>query len=71
VNLRPADLGRPLSRRNYLKALRHPAYSCFTQDYTSNNGQVKLVKTSGTAFTLSTMRPAAKNDAIGYFCVGN
>jgi hypothetical protein len=27
--------------------------------------------TSGTAFTLTTMGRAARNDAIGYFCVGN
>jgi hypothetical protein len=47
------------------------SYTCFTQDFTSNNGGVKLVRTSGTAFTLTTMGPAAKNDAIGYFCVGN
>jgi hypothetical protein len=47
------------------------SYICDVQDYTSANGQAKVANTSGTAFTLTTMGPAAKNDVIGYICIGS
>jgi hypothetical protein len=47
------------------------SYVCSVDDYTTNNAQQKLVRTSGTAFTLTTMGPAAKNDVLGYICIGS
>jgi hypothetical protein len=39
-------------------------------DATTANA-AKLVKTSGTAFTLTTVGKTAKKDAIDYICVGS
>ncbi len=47
------------------------SYFCVAQDYTNGNGQQKVVNTNGTAFTLTTSGPGAKNDVIGFICVGN
>ena len=47
------------------------SYVCTVADYTTANGQAKLVRTSGTAFTLQTSGAGAKNDVIGYICLGS
>ena len=45
-------------------------YFCTMNDATTANA-AKLVKTSGTAFTLTTVGKTAKKDAIDYICVGS
>jgi len=47
------------------------SYVCTITDYTTNNAQAKLVRTSGTAFALTTAGAAAKNDVIGFICIGS
>jgi hypothetical protein len=46
------------------------SYFCSIDDATTANA-AKLVKTSGTAFTLSTVGKGAKKDAIDYICIGS
>ncbi len=46
------------------------SYVCTITDYTTVNAQAKLTRSSGTAFALTTMGPAAKNDVIGFICIG-
>jgi hypothetical protein len=41
------------------------SYTCFKQDFTSNNGGVKLVRTSGTAFTGSRRTTRSATSASG------
>jgi hypothetical protein len=45
-------------------------YFCSIDDAT-NAGAARLVKTSGTAFTLQTVGKNAKHDVIDYICVGS
>jgi hypothetical protein len=45
-------------------------YFCSINDATTANA-AKLVKTSGSAFTLSTVGKTAKKDAIDYICIGS
>jgi hypothetical protein len=47
------------------------SYVCTITDYTTNNAQAKLVRTNGTSFALTTMGAAAKNDVIGFICIGS
>jgi hypothetical protein len=47
------------------------SYFCSVNDATTVNAQARLVKTSGTAFTLSTVGKTAKKDAIDYVCIGS
>jgi hypothetical protein len=47
------------------------SYLCVAQDYTTGNGQVKVVNLSGTAFTLQTTGAAARKDVIGFTCIGS
>ena len=46
------------------------SYFCSVNDATTT-GAARLVKTSGTAFTLSTVGKSAKHDAIDYICIGS
>jgi hypothetical protein len=45
-------------------------YFCTINDATTLSA-AKLVKTSGTAFTLTTSGRSAKNDVIDYICIGS
>ncbi|HEY7421392.1 MAG TPA: hypothetical protein VH541_05215, partial [Gaiellaceae bacterium] len=46
------------------------SFLCVAQDYTRGSGQVKVVNTSGSAFTLQTTGNSAKKDVIGFTCIG-
>ncbi len=45
-------------------------YFCTINDATTTNA-AKLVKTSGTAFSLTTVGRGAKKDVIDYICIGS
>ena len=47
------------------------SYVCTINDYTTAGAQPKLVRTSGTAFTLQTVGKTAKKDVIGFICIGS
>ena len=47
------------------------SYFCTINDATTAGAQAKLAKTSGTAFTLSTVGTKARKDAIDYICIGS
>ena len=47
------------------------SYFCTTNDTTTVSAQPRLVKTSGTAFTLQTVGKSAKKDAIDFICIGS